>query len=169
MRWSKRSRVRTNSHVWVCMETSPLAAEMQQIGYSRLAPLFSPSTLAPPPLPEAAGKLPPNDRPWCVCMSTSTYWVAFNRAAHGGKASSLKWATIAARAQDALSCSIMVAVQDAYRTEVRCCIPLSLQSIFTGSYTRYVFHPSPGLHGFESDRVPREIVVQVCVLEVPPR
>lgn len=56
-----------------------------------------------------------------------------------------------------------------YRTEVRCCIPLSFQGVLTGSYTRYVFPSSPALHGFESDRVPREIVVQVCAFEVPPR
>lgn len=56
-----------------------------------------------------------------------------------------------------------------YRTEVRCCIPLSFQGVLTGSYTRYVFPSSPALHGFESDRVPRETVVQVCAFEVPPR
>lgn len=131
---------------------------MQQIGYIRHAPLTA------CPGPANRFHTPP---PWCLFRDG--WWTSFARAANGGKVWSFTPDTVAARVQDALSSSTREAVQDAYRTEVRCCIPLFFQGVFTGSYTRYVFPPRPALHGFESDSVPREIVVQVCAFEVPPR
>lgn len=134
---------------------------MQQIGYIRLAPLI----LCPSLLEQPANRF----QTLAPGVFSEIYWTSFTRAANGGGAWSFTLDTVAARAQDALSSSIREAVQDVYRTEVRCCIPLSFQGVLTGSYTRYVFPSSPALHGFESDRVPRETVAQVCAFEVPPR
>lgn len=91
-----------------------------------LFPRLTPLILCPS-LFGAAGESLPDTRPWCLFRYA--YWASFSRAPHGRKASRLNWNVVAAKAQDALSCSIGEAVQDVYRTEVRCCIPLSLQAV----------------------------------------
>lgn len=149
------------TQVWVCTGVLPLAAETQQVGYGRLAPfIVYPSLLKQPA--SRFQVLGPDAFSDVLAEHPSTG----DRMA----ASQVVSTRIPLPPEHKMPC--LAAVWRRYKMCIaqrpdaafRCPSRVSLQAHIRDMCSL----PAPALHGLESDRVPREIVVQVCAFEVPP-